>query len=992
MPKDAISDPPPGTVTDDRAPGVETPDDVASTLPSSRPARATAVTRGAIAGRYRLGRELGRGGMGQVFAAHDDRLGREVAVKLLLGGAQDEQRLRRFEQEARAAGGINHPNIVTVYDVVATDDGPCIVTELLEGETLRELLARGPLPAEEAVALGRQLAEGLVAAHAKGVVHRDLKPANLFVTGAGFLKILDFGIAKLLEPGGDGPQTESGALLGTVGYMSPEQVRGEPADERSDLFAAGVILHQMLAGAPPFQAPSRHQIEERILHAQPDALPASVPAELARIVGRCLEKDPARRFPSAAVLAGEITAASSRPAPPAVGDGARRVRGVKLALALAAIGVVAGLAVIGWKLLDRSAPQSQRTPGRMVLAVADFANETGEKDLGGLSGMLMTALEQSRRLSVLTQARMFDTLKQLGKGDVERIDESLGREVCRKARADALVHASIRRFGAIYSIDLKVLDPVKNEYLFAAKVEGRGKESVPGMLDRLSARMREGLHEKREEVIASSAPVAKSTTTNLEAYQHFFLGEQRMVRAVTRADFEAAADELRAAVRLDPGFALAHFRLWKTLQWVDFQEAAAAYAKTLKFADQLPERARCSLRANDPSDSVAQSIAIVHACAERFPEDRDAVMEAGDFEYHNGDAARAAALLDKVLAIAPDFEPAAQHQRRALQHLRRFDRLVELARAEVQRTHSEMAYLHLAHALLAAGDASGGNEALRETARRFPDSPGPELTRIGFHIAAGEPEAAEAEMAALAARSEGKGAHFAKSVRSARDALDTYRGRFKALLTRLEADAAGTGDRAIRASVKISMVHSQGRGDLLAARRANAEAARKGAPRGALFFARLRAGELDAADMEPDRSQTRRLLAAARSVAAGRPLEAAAIHQELALVDPDLAPGNLFRLAEAALEGNRPKTAIDALQKLHAIAAQDDWWGGFQDFPHLWQGRTFHLLGRAHEMAGEPAAALAAYERFLRIWSDADPDLGALADARARKAVLSVRR
>ena len=211
------------------------------------PERELPIAGATLAGRYRLDRELGRGGMGQVFAAHDQRLDRDVAVKLLLGGAHDERRLVRFEQEARAAGGINHPNIVTVHDVVATDGGPCIVSELLEGETLRDLLARGPLPAGRAVDLARQLAEGLIAAHDRGVVHRDLKPANLFVTREGRLKIFDFGIAKLLEPVGDGPRTEGGAELGTVGYMAPEQIRGEPADARSDLFGAGVIFYESSA-------------------------------------------------------------------------------------------------------------------------------------------------------------------------------------------------------------------------------------------------------------------------------------------------------------------------------------------------------------------------------------------------------------------------------------------------------------------------------------------------------------------------------------------------------------------------------------------------------------------------------------------------------------------------------------------------------------------------------------------------------------------------
>jgi len=1073
------------TATDDR-PAVDAAPALADepTRPSGPPEEAARPQPDVIAGRYRVERELGRGGMGLVFAAHDDRLGRRVAVKLLLGGAQDEQRLRRFEQEARAAGGINHPGILTVHDVVATDDGPCIVSELLEGETLRQLLSRGPLPFARAAELARQLAEGLVAAHAKGVVHRDLKPANVFVTTAGVLKVLDFGIAKLVEPGREGPHTETGAVLGTVGYMSPEQVRGEPADHRSDLFAAGVMLHEMLIGASPFQAPSRHQIEERILHSQPDSLPSSVPEGLQRIVLRCLEKDPRRRFQSAAELAerlAEVRAQPERP-PSLLGDLRRRrvfrallaygivafgvlqvaetivhglrlpdwtvtlvvvaaglgfpltlalawlfdltrggivrtapapgdsgVRGVKLVLTLGAMGVVAGLPVIGWKLVERGRPaakqQAHISPdgGRLVVVVADFVNETGEKDLGGLSGMLMTALEQSPRLSVLTQARMFDTLKQLGKGHVERIDESLGREVARKARADALVHASIRRFGVLYSIDLKVLDPVKSEYLFAAKEEAQTKESVPGMLDRLSARLRER-YEKQEQIRASSAPVVKSTTANLEAYRHLFMGEQRMARALTREDFQAAADEVRKAVKLDPNFALAHFWLWRALMWVDRQAGLAQQGVVEKMADQLPERARCILVANDHSGFRGDGMqwlrevgTKLNACAERFPDDRDILFAAGDHEYHSGDRVLASDLLERVLSISPEYEPAAWHQRLALRAQRRFDRLVKLARDEVQRTHSERAYLHLAHALFVGGDKRAGEEALRETARLYPESGGPEVLRLGFHIAAGEPVAAEAEMARLASR--GSGGERAGRVRAARNALDAYRGRFRALLSRMEAVAAGSGEAAVSAAIRIAWVHSLGRGDMAAARRATAAAKLRGAPENLLFFAHFHAGDVEAAGRLLDAAMPGFWVAAAKARASGRPAEAMAIYQSLSRGQPDDEALALFWLSEAALKANQPKTAIDALHKLQAIGPQDDWWeGGSTDmtvavevsgFPALWQGRTFHLLGRAHEMAGEPATALAAYEKFLRIWSDADDDLPWLVDARTRKAALS---
>src|SRR2546428_3630746 len=219
--------------------------------------------------RYRIERELGRGGMGRVFAARDLKLGRDVAIKVLAPGGHDDHQLRRFEQEARAAGSLNHPNIVATYDIGAYQGGPYIVSELLRGATLRTQLNGKPLPPRKATDYAVQLAQGLAAAHDRGVVHRDLKPENIFITSEGRLKILDFGIAKLIHPEESGAaqpvSTEIGTVLGTIGYMSPEQVRGESADHRSDIFAFGTILFEMLSGSSPFERATKADVQSAIL-------------------------------------------------------------------------------------------------------------------------------------------------------------------------------------------------------------------------------------------------------------------------------------------------------------------------------------------------------------------------------------------------------------------------------------------------------------------------------------------------------------------------------------------------------------------------------------------------------------------------------------------------------------------------------------------------------------------------------------------------------
>ncbi|MFN0119843.1 MAG: protein kinase domain-containing protein [Blastocatellia bacterium] len=267
-------------------------------------------------GHYQLLSLVGAGGMGEVYAARDTRLGRRVAIKLLPASiAADAMRSQRFEQEARAISRLNHPNILTIHDVGQSDGVPWLVSELLEGETLRQRMQPGPLPLRAALDFARQIISGLTAAHEKGVIHRDLKPENLFVIRDGLLKILDFGLAKLIpgRPGDQNPQsvirnphaTDPGMVMGTAGYMAPEQVRGENADPRADIFAFGVILHEMVTGERPFRGGTAVETLNAILNTPPPALPEALRAQapaLERIIHRCLEKEAARRFQTASDL------------------------------------------------------------------------------------------------------------------------------------------------------------------------------------------------------------------------------------------------------------------------------------------------------------------------------------------------------------------------------------------------------------------------------------------------------------------------------------------------------------------------------------------------------------------------------------------------------------------------------------------------------------------------------------------------------------------
>src|SRR5215475_8999592 len=273
---------------------------------------------------YLITTKLGAGGMGEVYRGRDPRLDREVAIKVLpTSFANDADRLLRFEREARATSALNHPNILTIYDIGSHNGSPFIVAELLEGEELRQLLINGALPQRKAIDIAGQIASGLAAAHEKGITHRDLKPENLFVTTDGRVKILDFGLAKLrpqqTEPVGSGIATlkaitDPGVVMGTAGYMSPEQVRGQEVDHRSDIFAFGVILYEMLSGRQTFSGESAIEVMNAILKEEAAELSetkARIPPALDKIVRRCLEKKPEQRFHSAHDLGYALDAVAS---------------------------------------------------------------------------------------------------------------------------------------------------------------------------------------------------------------------------------------------------------------------------------------------------------------------------------------------------------------------------------------------------------------------------------------------------------------------------------------------------------------------------------------------------------------------------------------------------------------------------------------------------------------------------------------------------------
>ena len=518
---------------------------------------------------YRIVEQIGAGGMGVVYRAHDERLNRDVAIKVLPEEvAADPNRLARFEREARAVAALSHPNILEIHDFGSEGGITYAVMEMLEGRNLRDTIDQGQLPVRTVTDYATQIARGLAAAHDRGIVHRDLKPENLFVSSDSHIKILDFGLAKLMEPEKDvAPEaptatlmTSPGAVVGTVAYMSPEQVKGHPADHRSDIFALGVVLYEMIAGRRPFRGATAAETTAAILKEEPEPLSTTLstaPPALASIVSRCLEKRPGDRFQSAHDLALAIQAQSDVPAISAVTMNGYRTRRWFPGIGFAAVGAVAAI-ILALYLGTREAEPAPGigASGRPAVAVMRFEDHTGDEETawlsGGLPSMLLTGLAQTQGLDVISSERIQEVLKQLGQGDIEDLDPSLVPETARWAGAGAVVVGGFYKSGAEVRIDVQIKDVGSNKLLSAHTVHG---EDVFPLVDELTEHIRASL-------ALADAPAGQEltevTTSSLEAYRLYQNGRE----AASEMRREDAVRLLEGAIELDPSFAMAHFELW----------------------------------------------------------------------------------------------------------------------------------------------------------------------------------------------------------------------------------------------------------------------------------------------------------------------------------------------------------------------------------------------------------------------------------------------
>jgi eukaryotic-like serine/threonine-protein kinase len=536
---------------------------------------------------YHILEKLGSGGMGEVYRAHDEQLGRDVALKVLAAGVLADQAARKqFHKEALALAKLSHPNVAMVFEFGSQNGLDFLAMELIAGDSLSEKLKQGPLPVPEVQRLGIQLANGLASAHDQGVVHRDLKPGNVFLTRDGNLKILDFGLAKFIQPQWSGDVTqsteaESTAISGTVPYMSPEQLRGLPVDTRSDIYAAGAVLYEMATGRRPFPQSQSTELIDAILHQTPP-LPKSVNPDvspgLQALICRALEKEPQRRYQSARQLHTALEGAETTAAAPvAKHSGWLSVAGAVLA--------VIGLAFAGWHYLAHKTRALNATD---TVVLADFANTTGEPVFDdALKQAVSVQLAQSPFLNILPGQKVREQLRFMGRSPGDRVTQEVAQEVCQRTRSKAVLAGSIAKLGSQYVVGLNAINCQTGEAFVQAQGQAVRKEDVLKTLGGEATKLREKLGESLSSIRRFDVPVQNATTSSLEALRDVSLG----VKISSEKGDAESIPFYQHAIELDPKFALAYALLGSSYNGLgETNQANENYTRAYELRERVSEQ------------------------------------------------------------------------------------------------------------------------------------------------------------------------------------------------------------------------------------------------------------------------------------------------------------------------------------------------------------------------------------------------------------------
>jgi eukaryotic-like serine/threonine-protein kinase len=912
-------------------------------------------------GHYRIVDKIGAGGMGEVYRGHDQHLARDVAIKVLPPGALiDESARKHFHKEALILSQLNHPNIATIYDFDTQQGVDFLVMEYIPGITLSEKVAGGPLPEKEVLRLGVQLAEGLAAAHEHGVVHRDLKPGNLQVTSDGRLKILDFGLAKLRLPVTDGAATESlsetHAMAGTVPYMAPEQLLGGEIDARTDIHAAGSVLYEMATGQRPFPGSGPSLVEE-ILHKQPVSplkLNHKLSAGFEAIVAKCLEKDPGLRYQSAREIAVDLqrlTATSS-----AIVLEPRKRRRLWIGLSLAGVMVLA----IAIAMFFRS-HRVQALTDKDTVVLADFANATGDPVFTDtLRQGLLVQLNQSPFLNILSDDKVRATLKQMGRQQDEALNDHLARDVCQRNQSKAFISGSIASLGSQYVLGLKAVNCLTGDIVVQQQANVSRKEDVLDTLGKQGTLLRRHLGESLASIQKFDVPLEQATTTSLEALQAYSLG----IKQQYQFNYPSAVALYERAIELDPNFAMAYAHL-ATSYLYSGKEALAMESdrKAFSLRESVTERERLHI------ESVYYS--------------------------RRGELEKAAQVDQLWTSLYPnDFGPYTSLGL-IYEQLGQYDKGYVAAREALRRNPTQLTRGNMAVSSIKTGRLDEAEKVLAEAEAHQLTREETWVPSSSYEIAFLRHDPLAMERIVQAAPAESRFAHWLLEDRAGTEA---YYGRVRRA-RELKRRAVGAALERHRDGDAASILISEA---LWEANFGNSIEARGNATEGlsldreqdvlsgaALAYARSgdlrQAGSLsdELAKKYPTHTIVKLravpMIRAAMEISQNHPSQAIELLQNAASVElGDLQV--VYTRGQAYLQLHRGREAGAEFQKIidRPYAVNNDPLGAL----------AYLGLARAYALDDNTAKARAAYEQFLTLWKDADPDVPIFIQAKAEYAKL----